>query len=456
MKHCILFISLAGNQSRFFLKIGQSLAQQGIETAHVCFHESSVQELRKAGATAFNPFDYQSGAFTEIDFEQYAIKLPGLLLGHEKAAYELSDTQLLADKFKKHLAAMSRIIDTLLKEYPDIILVQELGGFTSVLAAFFAARHKNINNWFIEPSFFKGRVFFTPNKFSAPEISNIPAQASENVQQIITNILKSQSVVIPQKDKSHYRGAGLKLADSHNIKRLLQKLTSKYVLGQREEFEHIGGHINRHLRMFINSQKLKLHYKRLPTDKPIIYYPFHVPADFALTIRSPEYLNQYAIIDFICRCAPFGWQVVIKEHPALIGAINPQITIDLLKKHDNLILLHPSINNHEVLSNAHTIVTVNSKTGAEALLYQKRVFALGDSFYKDSALVNKIHKLAELPELLSSPTREIQQADVLSFFQGVWNSSYPGELYDISPENIQTFTKSLLQCINFADSKTSE
>lgn len=403
--------------------------------------------MRQDGLRVFNPFDYQPERPEDLDFADFGIDLAGLVLGHEKAAYELRNTAVLERKFKGHLGAMNRILDACADEMGQVALVQELGGFTPVLAAFFAARRSNIDNWFIEPSFFRGRVFFTPNTFAAPRVAARNAQSSADLRATLEHIRASQSVVIPSKDRPHYRPAFRKLTDTHNARRLLEKVVAKHVRGQREEFDHIGGHVRRHIRMFLNSRKLASHYRGLPDDRPIIYYPLHVPADFALTIRSPEYFDQLATIDFLCRSAPLGRWVAIKEHPALVGALDPDRIRDLLRRHDNLVLLHPGINNHRVLAAAETVVTVNSKAGAEALLYRKPVFALGDSFYADSPLVKKVQGLADLPHRLAQSWPEVEEANVESFFQDVWNSSYPGDLYEMSEGNLDVFAGSLQDAI---------
>lgn len=444
----LLFVSLAANQSRFFLALGCRFETEGYSVAHICFHDGAADELRLAGARVFNPFDYQPAQPDEVEFPAFGVELPALLIGHEKAAYELRDTAALTRKFKGHLAAMGRIVDEWRSTCRNPVVVQELGGFTSVLAAFYGARRRGIDNWFIEPSFFRGRVFITPNTFTAPSVAAGQTPVSTTVRASIAAIRATQAVVIPSKDRLHYRGAGRKLADPRNVRRLVHKLVAKHVRGQREEFEHIGGHVSRHVRMFMNSRKLSRHYQSLPTDRPLLYYPLHVPADFALTVRSPEFLDQLATVDFLCRCAPLGWRVAIKEHPALIGAIDPARTVDLLGRHDNLVLLSPAINNHRVLSAAEAVVTVNSKAGAEALLYGKPVFALGDSFYKNSPLVTRVRSLAELPALLEKPRGVAGEAAVERFFQDVWDCSHPGELYDTSPENVAVFCESLKSLLN--------
>jgi hypothetical protein len=442
-KRNLMFVSLAANQSQFFLALGRQLEASGHAVAHACFHEGAAVEMRQAGARVFNPFDYQPAQPDEVDFADFGVESPALLVGHEKAAYELRDTTAVARKFKGHLAAMERIVDEWCADGGSPVVVQELGGFTSVLAAFYAARRRQIDNWFIEPSFFRGRVFFTPNSFSAPRVVPGSGPVSQSVRESLASVRATQAVVIPSKDRAHYRGAGRKLTDVRNVRRLAEKLVAKHMRGQREEFEHISGHVARHVRMFLNSRKLARYYQQLPTDARLLYYPLHVPADFALTVRSPEYLDQFATIDFLCRCAPLGWRVAIKEHPALIGAIDPARTAELLRRHDNLVLLSPEINNHRVLSRADAVVTINSKAGAEALLYRKRVFALGDSFYKDNPLITRVGALAELPALLVSPQPDIPDEGVARFFQDVWECSHPGELYDLAPDNVATFADSL-------------
>lgn len=449
-KLSIVFISLAQNQSRFFEMVGRGMAQAGYGIVHVCFHEGAVRELREHGCEAFNPYEYQVTPTEHVNFGDYGIPNPALLLGHEKAAYELSDTKALELKFKGHLAAMDAILRSLLARGGRWCVVQELGGFTSVLAAYFAARRLGLDNWFIEPSFFRGRLFFTPNTFSAPVVATLGVSASDEVRATLEHVLKNQSVVVPAKDRLHYRGASKKLLDFNNYRRLFEKVLSKYVRGEREEFEHIGGHVARHLRMFINSRKNSRYYSGEAGGQPFIYYPLHVPADFALTIRSPEYLDQYSLIDYLCRIAPLGYRVVIKEHPALVGAVHPHRIRELFDRHDNLTMLLPGVNNHRILATAAAVVTVNSKSGGEALLHGKPVIVLGNAFYDTCPLVYRIRALADLQVALAQALGSVAKYDldhVLPFFQSVWDASHPGELYDGSDKNVMTFSRSLGACL---------
>jgi hypothetical protein len=449
----IVFASLAMNQAAFFERVGGEMAKAGYRVAHVAFHERSVEWLQALGQTAYNPYALQPQDADAVDLGAFGIADAALLLSHEKAAYELRDTAALLRKLKGHLYAMSRVFDEVTggAAGAPVHLVQELGGFTSVLAGHYAARARGIESYFFEPSFFKGRVFMTRNRLAAPEsAAGGSAGMNDEVRAYLARALAEQSVVIPKKDAHHYRKAAHKITDKRNASRLLQKAWDKYALRKREEFEHIGGHVSRHVRMFVNNLRSRRWYRGLEDVGRCVYYPLHVPADFALTIRAPEYLDQCALIDYLCRVVPRTHQVVVKEHPALIGAVPYSRLRDLVERHDNLVLLDPGINNYRVLGKADAIVTVNSKSGAEALLLGKPVLVLGDSFYSASALAHRVDALSKLPVALAHVLDHggvTDRAAIEAFFQNVWNSSHPGELYDVTDANVATFSGSLARVL---------
>ena len=447
----VVFTTLAMNQTRFFEALGNNMREKGYEVAYISFHERSHEYLSTRGARSYNAFDPQPEYLEKIDLDRYSWPSLNLILSHEKAAFESYDSDRLIRKLRGYLAAVEQVFDELQGETGRVILIQELGGFLSIIAAFYAARARGIDNLFLEPSFFRGRVFIVRNSFAAlPVEGPISEQVSPEVAAYLDEVQAKRSIVIPTKDRHHYRGAWKKLADGRNWKRLAQKLADKYLHNKQEEFGHVGGHVWRHTRMFANSQRLKMHYRPLPDGERFIYYPLHVPADAALTLRTPEFLDQYALIDYIARALPSSHKVVIKEHPALVGAVEYRRVRDLLRRRDNLILLDPGINNYEVLGRADAVITVNSKSGAEGLLLGRPVIVLGNAFYTPCRLVYRAACLRALPdtlaELLSRPPRSDPEG-IRRYFQDVWAHSCRGEIYDSSRENIAGLCDALTEVI---------
>jgi hypothetical protein len=63
------------------------------------------------------------------------------------------------------------------------------------------------------------------------------------------------------------------------------------------------------------------------------YFPFHVQLDYSLTIRCPEYLNQLALVDYVCAVLPAGVSLYVKEHPASIGGFGCNELRRLVRRH---------------------------------------------------------------------------------------------------------------------------
>jgi hypothetical protein len=449
VRPALLITTLARYQTAFWIPVARALRARGYEPAFLAFDDPSDAMLRHAGLKCFNAFDLgerASGTAEEAERE-IAERLGwtlALATSHERVTYGLRDGGALARKLVRHRAAAAAALE----ELGSPVVVQELGGFLSVIGTFLAARAKGLDNLFLEPSFFKGRFFATLNTFAAPAVGAAAPEESAEPQAVaqIDAARAARSIVIPAKDRHHYTAAFSKVANLGNARRLAEKLYEKYARGERHEFGHIGTYVGRHVRMAGNSLRLRRAYRPLAAAGRFVYYPFHVPADVALTLRAPQYVDQLSLVDYLARIVPVTHRVVVKEHPAQVGALDARRLAELLRRHDNLLLLAPGVNNYDVLAACELVVSVNSKSGAEALLVGRPVLVLGDAFYRASGLVTRVAGSGELPaairEALRAP-RVPARLEVERFFSRVWRSSKPGELYVPDEANAGQFAASL-------------
>ena len=277
----------------------------------------------------------------------------------------------------------------------------------------------------------------------------VPAdQVSADVRAYLDDTLRQRAIVIPKKDQHHYSAAFKKIANARNARRLVEKLWDQFALGKHQEFGHNLRHARIHAAMAYGARRLRKIYRPMP-DRPFVYYPLHVPADMALTLRSPEYLDQVATIDFLLRTLPDTHVLAVKEHPAQIGAVPAGRLIELAQRFDNFVLLPPQTNNYAVLGRADAVVSVNSKSGAEAMLLGKPVVVMGDAFYRSCPLVFTVDRLADVPQrlhdALAAPS--FDPADTAPYFETAWRQSFPGELYISDAGQLDVFTTSLLSAV---------
>lgn len=443
----LLITTLAEYQTVFWQDVGLELRRTGHDPAFISFDDRSTEMLNDAGFRVYTADrSAVSSAEAEAILERFGVTDLNHWLSHERFAFNATDSDVLTRRLASYLLAS----DAALAAEGDTVMVQELGGFLSVIAGFFASHSRNVPNWFLEPSFFRGNLFFLCNSFSAVVVDEARPAIDEKLDAYLASTLASGAIVIPQKDRHQYTSARRKIVNWRNARRLVSKLIDKHILGKSQEFGHIGSHVATHARMLMNSRRLQSYYTPLNDAEPFVYYPLHVPGDMALTLRSPTYLDQTALVDYLCRSVPRTHRVAIKEHPAMVGAFDAGALIKLKKRYDHLVILPPTENNYAVMRAADLIVTVNSKSGAEAGLLGKPVIVLGDAFYRKAPFSYPIDRLQDLPSTIKKvlSAAPLDPGAARTFFARAWSLSYPGELYVATPENVEVFTQSMLKALS--------
>lgn len=443
-----LFIPLAMNQTLFYEKIAEKLVQKGHQVFFICFHERSHFYLTAKNYKSFNPyrhFEYPTWSENRLkEFEglcqKYKFPMYYHLLTHEQVSYGLKDQHEPILKYIWTIRNLEKIFEENFTSIP-LIVVQELGGFASVISGYYISRFFGFDHYFLEPSFFRGRYFLLKNSFIPEGIGQLSAETNSEVAQILERVKQSGEIVIPFKDRTHYLNLFNKVFSRRNFVRFYQKLYDKYVLGYYEEFRYIYKYSRRHILSFYNKWSLSSCFTQEVPQEKFIYYPLHVPLDVAITFRSPVFKDQINLIDLICRSCPLGYKVAIKEHPAMVGVIKSSAIKELLNRYQHLILLNPKINNYKVMKKASLLVTVNSKSGAEALSIGKRVIVLGDAFYTKSPLVTELRDLSKLSQEIARNLilEPLNTSEVERYFSEVWKFTNGGDLYQLDDPTIQKF-----------------
>ena len=453
-KRCLVITTLAVYQTKFWLAIAAQLRSRGLDVAFISFDDLSsdmvaeeeypLLTLRGSDATRI-----RGAKASHLD--KSGVKNLNLMISHERLAFNINSSEQLHLKFLFYFSEVKVFLESL-KKSNDVILFQKLGGFIRVLAAFYAARAESVANVFVEPSFFKGRQFFVENSLMPRDIHRYQASKSDliSVSKLIKRIIETKSVVIPDKDNHHYATAIKKIANISNLKKFFFKVIFQIWFGKYFEFGHPFTYARAHVQMLFNSFRNHPYQKKINYDQKYIYFPLHVPGDAALTVRSPEYLDQLSIIDFIVRNIPIGFALLIKEHPAQIGALDGARLRKMLRQYDQLQLIEPSTNNFDIIKNASCVISINSKSGAEALMVNCPVIVLGKAFYTDCEFVHRIENLRDINEKLNevlNKDTKVPEGEIIKYFSDVWQNSVPGELYNLENQNIEKFTNAILKFV---------
>src|SRR6185437_13257301 len=157
----ILITTLAEYQTRFWIPVAQRLRAAGREVRLLAFDDRSAEMATAQGVAVVNMYRTGQGSAPIEDekafnarIASYGLDGTNFLFSHERVTFGIRDTAALRRRFMIYANAMEAELDQLAARGQRAVVVQELGGFLSVIACFYAARKRGIRNWFIEPSFF--------------------------------------------------------------------------------------------------------------------------------------------------------------------------------------------------------------------------------------------------------------------------------------------------------------
>ena len=356
-------------ESNFFFQISKSFNNK--DFIFITFNQNIKYDLLYKGRHVYDIFDFinKKKNFPKIKLNEK--------IAHEKREFNLSNDKKLFNKYNFYFSGLSSIYIDIKKKYKKekLICIQEIGGFISHQVFYDFFRKKNIDVIHLEPSLFKDRFFILKNTYFFKKFKLKRKLDNKLLDKKINFLIKTKPLSFINLHKKRYRSSYKKIFDLENIKKLIFKLYTKYILNRKYDYDYIFSFSINHLKMFLYQTYLSFFYKNnLP--KNFVYFPLHVPNDISLTIRAKSYLDQFDLIDKIAKSLPKNFFLVIKEHPSFIGNYSLKKMLNVIRN-NKIILFDPFKDNYEIIKNASLVCTINSKTGAESIVLKKKNYIFG-------------------------------------------------------------------------------
>jgi hypothetical protein len=457
----ILFSILSLTEVNYLIPVAEKLTRDGHKVCFVLFHDAAKKLLSEKNIAFYSMHSlketvpYRKLGIDELsDFQsQYGIANTRDLYIREKVGYNRNNEHELLKKTIHYLQIMEKI----LAENDVKLVMQTTGAFAANQAVYYAARKNNIDHVFFEHSPFNEMTLFLLNTYSCDisnEIMNAPVSVEDKIK--VENYIRKydeQKFLRAASDNKHlYSDMRLrKIINAENAKKLKRKIYHKYISKEKEEYDEIGWVIrNNFTKMFHRLLLSRYYVKPRNQNDKYIYFPFHVPSDTQLLIRSPMFQFQECFIEYLSRSIPFGYRLYVKEHPAAVGGYWNHIIKKLIKNYGNISLIHPQVNSYDLIRNASLVVTVNSSVGFEALLQNKKVVVVGDAFYKNRGVTFDVYNLNKLASVVNKALNscEPDRNDVLNFLAKVYKWTFPCALFKMEKESCESFYN-YLQTTNF-------
>lgn len=160
-------------------------------------------------------------------------------------------------------------------------------------------------------------------------------------------------------------------------------------------------------------------------NKDYFYFPLHYPLDSNIIYRGKPFMNQIPFIEMLLPYLPYGFYLIVKEHPHARGAMKLS-DLKRLKKDKRIILLHPWVNSHDIVQNAKGVLAINSTVAIEALYHGVPVVSFGRNYLRGHELVNEINGFYELENVFNYKNYKIPRKDALmNFLVNAYRNSEP-------------------------------
>lgn len=217
------------------------------------------------------------------------------------------------------------------------------------------------------------------------------------------------------KPKIEYKGI------KKSISSIFKTFTTKFDAGNTLSFK-----LKHKLSPIYNYYKNKLLYKSVNLEKEkYIYFPLHVVFDSSLTSMAEPFVDQFYLIELIHRFLPYGYKLLVKEHPAALGT-TPYKSLKKISKLTDVIILPIDINSHDIIFNADAVAVINSTAGFEALYYEKPVLTFGNNFYTGQNVTIDVRDLHQTAEKINyAVTFKPDKDKILKMFCRALRESYP-------------------------------
>jgi hypothetical protein len=146
------------------------------------------------------------------------------------------------------------------------------------------------------------------------------------------------------------------------------------------------------------------HFKKeLDFSKPFMYYPLQAEPERELYIQAPYFTDQISLIKNIAKSIPVNSVLFVKEHPVMKKHAGWR-ELDFYKQLmdlPNVVLIHPSVDSHELIKHCDLVLTISGDAAFEAGFYKKSAVIFSDPDYLVLSNVFQVKNLNDLPLIIS-------------------------------------------------------
>ncbi|MCH7648829.1 MAG: hypothetical protein IIA83_09505 [Thaumarchaeota archaeon] len=163
---------------------------------------------------------------------------------------------------------------------------------------------------------------------------------------------------------------------------------------------------------------------KTPETKPIIFFTLQQEPERSLLISAPNYTDQMKTIDYISRCIPDNYILLVKEHPTQGPGRGWRNLSDYkyFKNFPKVKFIHPSISTTDIIKKSKLVISVSGTPSLEASFFNKPSITFVKNDFTLIPSIQKLNSKDDLPKLIQNS------------LQKTFDPQFVGKYFDILEE----------------------
>ncbi len=193
-------------------------------------------------------------------------------------------------------------------------------------------------------------------------------------------------------------------------------------------------------------------------QKPYVFFPLNHEPEASLSVMSPEFNNQMAVIDLVSKALPADYRLVVKEHETAGIAARPKGFYPWLKAIPNVVMANMHLTSIPLIQGSAATVVLTGTAGMEAAVCGVPVITFSSrNMYNCIPHVHLVDRISDIRPLVaqvcqsaSHESRQKRLQDGRRFMDAMKSISYDlehDEAFAQVPQISQKNIKQLIQML---------
>ena len=188
------------------------------------------------------------------------------------------------------------------------------------------------------------------------------------------------------------------LSDNSNEK-------THYTYYGRKKLKVLLSEINNSIKRWYRKKYIDQNFlQEIIDDKSFIFLPLQQEPERSLLLSAPDYKNQIETVEYVSKCMPENFLLLVKEHPTQ-GSGRDWRKISQYKALQNnpkVRLIHPSVPADEIIKKSKLVISVSGTIALESAFLNKPSITIADNDYSLIPSITRLKSKNELRELIEN------------------------------------------------------